>query len=87
MSAITMTALAKYLLVTFLFMVTLTACNAYYDEAYVDEEGFIHECGNQPGMQTCDVDNEAMLPQTDEQLEKEAGEEREKIDKKEQEMN
>lgn len=68
-------------------MITLTACNAYYDEVTVDDEGFIHECGSEPGLRSCDVDNEAMLPQTDEQLEKEAGEEREKINEKEQEIN
>jgi hypothetical protein len=82
-----MTALTKNLLALSLFMMTLTACNAYYDETYVDEEGFVHECGNEQGLQPCDVDNEAMLPQTDEQLEKEAGEEREKIDVKEEEIN
>ncbi len=82
-----MTALTKHLLALSLFMMTLTACNAYYDEVYMDEEGFVHECGNEPGLQPCDVDNEAMLLQTDEQLEKEAGEEREKIDVKEEEIN
>jgi hypothetical protein len=87
MCNITMTPLAKHLLALSLFMMTLTACNAYYDEAYVDEEGFVHECGNEPGLQPCDVNNEAILPQTDQQLEKEAGEEREKINEKEQEIN
>jgi hypothetical protein len=87
MCTITMTPLAKHLLALSLFLVTLTACNTYYDEAYVDEEGFVHECGNEPGLQPCDIDNEAMLPQTDEQLEKEAGEEGEKINAQEQEIN
>ena len=82
-----MTSFKKKILVLSAVMMTLTACNAYYEEATIDEEGFVHECGKEPGLQPCDVDNEAMLPQTDQQLEKEAGEEREKIDEKEQEIN
>ena len=82
-----MTALTKHVLALSLLIMTLTACSVYYEEDYVDEEGFVHECGNEPGLQACDIDNEAMLPQTDEQLEKEAGEEREKINAKEQAIN
>ena len=82
-----MTLLKKHIPGLAFILITLSACNAYYDEVTVDEEGFIHECGNEPGLASCDVDNEAMLPQTDDQLEKEAGEEREKIDEEQQAIN
>jgi hypothetical protein len=61
-----------YLAAVSVVAIALTACgNAEYDEVWVDDSG-VHQCGNEAGLETCDVDTDTLLLQTDSELEKEA---------------